>query len=166
MRVRKGPRREEGASLVEFALVLPIFAMLLFGLIDFGLIFGGFVTLRSGTNAGARVAALDSYDSSCGTPSTPDQFYDAMICTIKDRIGSLPGTVPNTLKVTIALPDGSGSDGTGVGQPVEICTEADVQSSTGFFNLLMTNKAIHATSELRIEKTIGYASSAQVVSSC
>src|SRR5215469_877837 len=32
-------RGEEGASLVEFAIVVPVFALLLFAMIDFGLVF-------------------------------------------------------------------------------------------------------------------------------
>ena len=50
-------RSDEGAALVEFALALPLFALLLFALVDSGLAFGGFITFRNGVDAGARLAA-------------------------------------------------------------------------------------------------------------
>ena len=36
MRARKFIRNEEGAAVVEFALVMPILALIIFGIIDFG----------------------------------------------------------------------------------------------------------------------------------
>ncbi len=54
MKLRKVRRREEAQSLVEFALILPMFLILLFGVIDFGLGLRAYVTLSSATREGAR----------------------------------------------------------------------------------------------------------------
>ena len=40
-------RDESGATLVEFALILPVFAVMLFGMIQFGLAFTGWDQLRN-----------------------------------------------------------------------------------------------------------------------
>ena len=57
-----------GQSLVEFALVLPILALLLFGVIQFGIIFGGYNSLINSVREAAR------YGSVCvGGPSTCGQ---------------------------------------------------------------------------------------------
>lgn len=44
--------------MTEFALVLPIIALLLFGVIQFGIVFNNYITLTDATRAGARKAAV------------------------------------------------------------------------------------------------------------
>jgi len=51
-------RRSEGQTLVEFALVLPVLCMLLFGVIQFGVVFNNYVDLTDAVRAGARKAAV------------------------------------------------------------------------------------------------------------
>jgi hypothetical protein len=51
-------RSEHGQSLTEFALALPILALLLFAVIQFGIVFNNYVTLTDATRAGARKAAV------------------------------------------------------------------------------------------------------------
>ena len=51
-------RAEQGQSVTEFALALPILALLLFAVIQFGIAFNNFVTLTDATRAGARKAAV------------------------------------------------------------------------------------------------------------
>jgi Flp pilus assembly protein TadG len=51
-------RDQQGQTLVEFALVLPLIAVLLFGVIQFGITFNNYVTLTDAVRAGARKAAV------------------------------------------------------------------------------------------------------------
>lgn len=51
-------KSEKGQSLTEFALALPILALLLFAVIQFGVAFNNYVTLTDATRAGARKAAV------------------------------------------------------------------------------------------------------------
>jgi Flp pilus assembly protein TadG len=51
-------RSERGQSLTEFALALPILALLLFAVIQFGIVFNNYVTLVDATRAGARKGAV------------------------------------------------------------------------------------------------------------
>jgi Flp pilus assembly protein TadG len=51
-------RRNEGQTLVEFALVLPILCLLLFGVIQFGIVFNNYIDLTDAVRAGARTAAV------------------------------------------------------------------------------------------------------------
>ena len=44
--------------MTEFALVLPILALLLFGVIQFGLVFNNYVTMTDAVRAGARQGAV------------------------------------------------------------------------------------------------------------
>lgn len=55
---------ERGQALVEFALVIPIFMMLLLGILQFGIIFNNYITLTDAARAGSRVAAVSRLDAS------------------------------------------------------------------------------------------------------
>jgi len=54
---------EDGAAAVEFALVLPILALLVFAIIDFGRIFFEQSTLSGAAREGVRLVALGNADS-------------------------------------------------------------------------------------------------------
>ena len=49
--------------MVELAMVLPILAVLLFGVIQFGIVFNNYLTLTDATRAGARAGAVARNDS-------------------------------------------------------------------------------------------------------
>ena len=51
-------RRQEGAAAVEFALIAGVLALLLFGMMEYGLFFLQAQTLKSGAREGARQAAV------------------------------------------------------------------------------------------------------------
>lgn len=48
--------------MTEFALVLPALCLVLFGIIQFGILFNNWVTLTDATRAGARKAAVSRQD--------------------------------------------------------------------------------------------------------
>ena len=50
--------------MVEFALVLPILCLLLFGVIQFGILYKNYVTITDAARAGARKAAVSRLESS------------------------------------------------------------------------------------------------------
>lgn len=52
---------ERGQALVEFALVLPLLALVLFGVIQFGIAFTNYIALTDAVRAGARVAAVSRF---------------------------------------------------------------------------------------------------------
>jgi Flp pilus assembly protein TadG len=53
-------RDERGSAAVEFALVLPLLLMLVFGIIDFGRMYNAKITLNEAAREGARSAALQT----------------------------------------------------------------------------------------------------------
>lgn len=63
------PRRERGAVAVEFALILPLLLMLVFGVISFGFVLAQKATLSSAVRDGARYGSVNLYagDHSCST---------------------------------------------------------------------------------------------------
>ena len=61
-------RRGEGQGLVEFALVLPIFMMLMMGTVEFGFLYNNILTVqyaaRQGVSAAAQAGGVDGADCS------------------------------------------------------------------------------------------------------
>ena len=60
---RRPRSRGRGQSLVEFALVLPLLLVLLFGIIEFGLVFKDVLAINQAAREGARAAAVGSTTS-------------------------------------------------------------------------------------------------------
>jgi Flp pilus assembly protein TadG len=54
--------RESGSQLVEFAMVAPILLIVLFGIIQYALIFWGYITIRTACAIGARQAIISPGD--------------------------------------------------------------------------------------------------------
>ena len=58
MRNRIRFRSENGQAMTEFAVVLPLLALLIFGIIQFGLMFNDYLTLTDAVRAGSRKAVV------------------------------------------------------------------------------------------------------------
>jgi hypothetical protein len=54
---------ERGQTMVEFAFVAPVLCLLLFAIIQFGVLYSSYVTLTDATRAGARKAAVSRLES-------------------------------------------------------------------------------------------------------
>ena len=52
-------KNEKGASAVEFALILPILIMLVFGIFQFGIAYNNYIALTHAAREGARLAAVN-----------------------------------------------------------------------------------------------------------
>jgi Flp pilus assembly protein TadG len=50
--------REDGQSLIEFALVLPVFIFVVMGIVDFGMALRAYVTVTNSSREGARYAIV------------------------------------------------------------------------------------------------------------
>ncbi len=57
-RAIRNARDDAGAAAVEFALVLPILVMLLFGIMQFGIVYDAQITVDHAAREGARMAAV------------------------------------------------------------------------------------------------------------
>lgn len=68
---RRLRKNDHGVSFIEFALVAPIIIALVLGILEFGWIFNGWITITSAAREGARIATIkkvlpgdDDYDGS------------------------------------------------------------------------------------------------------
>jgi Flp pilus assembly protein TadG len=68
------PRREEGQSLVEVALVAPLFFALLFGAIDIGRVIWANDAVANAAREGARYASVHAGTPGLTVKATPDEI--------------------------------------------------------------------------------------------
>ena len=62
--IRDRKSREEGVAAVEFALILPVLALLLFGVIEFGRVWSQYQVFQGAAREGARCAAVQATEFS------------------------------------------------------------------------------------------------------
>jgi len=63
MRVKTRIGEESGQSMAEFAVVLPVLVVVLFAIVQFGILFNNYITLTDAVRAGARAAAVSRNDA-------------------------------------------------------------------------------------------------------
>jgi hypothetical protein len=51
-------KHDHGVSLIEFAIVIPLLLVLVMGIIEFGWVYNGYITLHGATREGARMASI------------------------------------------------------------------------------------------------------------
>ncbi|MDF1595068.1 MAG: pilus assembly protein [Acidimicrobiia bacterium] len=133
-RLRKD--REDGAALVEFAIVLPFLMLLLMGMIEFGWAFGNNLDVRHGAREAARLAAVNFGSVAAMGASTCDSmdFSDGQVITF-----SLLGTaeVGQLARVSVVL--------------------SPYTSLSGFLDWAMP-AALSTTVEIRLEQKATWAS--------
>ena len=93
---RRGRRHSNGQSLVEFSLILPLFLMVLFGMIEFGFVFTHDLTVEYATREGARAgSALDNGGGAlgCGSGQSPTWTnVDPLVIAAVERVLQSPGS--------------------------------------------------------------------------
>ena len=103
--------RESGQALVEFALVLPLFLMIVVGVIQFGVALNFWLDMQRLANQGARSAAVNCGPSAATNQCGPSTWVQAT------RIGGLASYLGSK---TTATPEGQVLS-SGNTPEVEIC---------------------------------------------
>lgn len=108
-------RDDRGAAAVEFALVLPVLVLIVFGIAQFGLAFAQVLSLNSGARQGARLGVVEGATCS-GVVSETKKAAETVGIVASDADltvpppGACPGSPPCTgrrgqpLVVTISKP--------------------------------------------------------------
>lgn len=105
-KILKLVKNTDGQSLVEFALVLPILGLLILGMIEFGWILNGQITLTNAAREGARAAVVCTSETAAETAATTavEKYKNVSgLSTIEIRTGDFDfnkTTGITTVKVT------------------------------------------------------------------
>jgi Flp pilus assembly pilin Flp len=153
------PRRrvDSGAAAVEFALVLPILVLILFGIIDYGLWFSNSLDARSGLEAATRSAVVAHF-AACTSPTDvaggPSDDVLRLMCMAKNDTGAVTGAT----YVKVVLPADPANPGGPaawiVDQPLIVCETVVVKGVTGYVPL-PRHGVIRAQTVMQIEQDTG-----------
>ncbi|MFP5320526.1 MAG: TadE/TadG family type IV pilus assembly protein [Acidimicrobiia bacterium] len=115
--------RERGASLVEFALIVPLLTLFLFGIVQFGLAYDKKQSINSAAREGARTAAIPTNTVSDVEAAVENSFQ-----------GLIDGTVTTTVMVgaTTYTSGQEPCDGN-AGQTVVVESHVDHELTIPFF---------------------------------
>lgn len=111
-------QKEEGQGLVEFALILMVLVLVVFGVLDLGRAFHSLITITNASREGARYLTrhpLDKDNGFAGTKEaaineadgaiivlTPDQV-DVALCLDEDAISGCDSGTPVRVEVTYSF---------------------------------------------------------------
>lgn len=133
-------RTDRGAAAVEFALVLPILLLVVFGIIDYGLFFNDSINARQGVREAARQVAVHNFALPAGAAASCSDSLGAKIkCITKSSVGALTGPAYVAVKPPTTWTRGSS---------VTICTMVKPSSLTG---LIPMPRSTRATTSMSIE---------------
>jgi Flp pilus assembly protein TadG len=148
--------RESGQALVEFALILPLFLMIVVGIIQFGVALNFWLDLQRIANQGARWAAVNC-GQSASTPGSDPCLPESTPATLAQRLREdvlSEGNVPDAddVEVCYIAEDGKASAGDTV--RVRLTTEYVFLGITGFLNDSSgLTIDLHADAAMRLEQT-------------
>ncbi len=175
MRSRGCLGSERGQAIVELAIILPIFLLLLFGMVEFGKAFNYWIDLTHLANEGSRYASVnrwpgcpDDQAQACA-PSTIQQYIVSQVNTTELARGvsgsevplneGVGGTGPGGENVTLCFPTDTGTPGR-LGQPIRVTVRAKyrlpiVSGLLKFFSVSpdIADIDLRASSTVRLEQT-------------
>jgi Flp pilus assembly protein TadG len=130
MRSIRRMRGEQGQAMTEFAVVLPVLALVLFAIIQFGIAFNNYLTLTDAVRRGARTAAV-SRQSGTGTSDT--------IAAVDSAASDL---TQSKLNVTVTTSWSPGSD---------VTVSATYPYSISLFGLVVASGNLKSSTTERVE---------------
>ena len=135
-------KRESGQALIELALILPIFLLLLLGIVQFGSVFRDYIALTDATRVGARQASVARSLGGTDTFKTT-----AVVNTTKNAGANLD---PNRMTVTVAplKIDGITAGWEGGGQ---VTVRATYPFKINIMGMVMFNGTLKSRSVERVE---------------
>ncbi|MDQ2678033.1 MAG: pilus assembly protein [Actinomycetota bacterium] len=131
---------ERGAALVEFALVLPVFLLLVMGMIDFGLTLNDYNSVRQGVREGARQVVVADWDLPGCTSGTSSERAQ---CVTSSRIDLDPARTRTRIQVETDYEPG---------EQMTVCSMYQARSTTGMFSVLLDPVVLRSRITMRIEQ--------------
>ena len=131
--------------LVEFAIIVPIFFLLVFAVVEFGWAFYQQLDVRHGAREGARLAAVDFQSTATPSPSTQVAEIVAETCSRMDSGDNASVRITQT---------GTSA----VGQELEVEVTKPLDQLTGFLGPFLNGITLRSTVDTRIEQQASWTS--------
>jgi Flp pilus assembly protein TadG len=124
-------RNQQGQTMTEFALVLPVLALILFAVIQFGIVFNNYITLTDATRAGARKAAVSRQDPNRNS---------AVITAVRSSASDLTSS-----KLSVSPPSSTWQSGD------DVTVTASYPYSISLLGLVVKSGSLTSTTTERVE---------------
>jgi hypothetical protein len=126
LRSRRDRRSGKGQGMVEFILLVPVFMILLLGMLEFGFAFTHNLTLEYATREGARVGSAlvnGGGKLGCGVGQSPNAAnVDPLIIAAVERVLTSPGSAISLAQIPTIRIFKANTNGTEAG-PVNVWTQ-------------------------------------------
>jgi Flp pilus assembly protein TadG len=123
-----GQPDERGATLVEFAFILPIFVMFALGVIDLGWAFAQNLDVKQGAREGGRIVAVNG---GTGTGTAQCQSLQTQIRSQTQELN------PASLTVLLAFTDSNGNGAKDIGDLAQVTVRYPLSSLSGLSNAFL-----------------------------
>ena len=110
---RRRKNGEKGQALAEFALLVPIFLMLMFAVVDFGMGFYSWITVTNSAREGARLGAVHPPLTVTSSPCVGKASLEQCIY---DRVLDSADLADEATKMTVTITNAEGQSGESVSQ--------------------------------------------------
>ena len=135
---RSGTREQRGAAAVEFALVLPVLLAIVFGIIDYGIVFDNALNARQGVREAARQGVVGNFSmAGCDTGTSMTQ----LVCKTNKQVAPVAGTSYTMVKVPATWTRGA---------TLVVCSQVKNTGTTGFVPL-PANGIVRSKTQMSIE---------------
>src|SRR4030042_5191220 len=112
-------QHQRGQSMVEFALMLPLMALVLVGVFDLGRAFFASITITNAAREGARYGGRYSKYYDPLTPSIPP-YYEITQVTIREAQGTLVDLTSANATIVVTCPDSNSDNYCDRSNPVRV----------------------------------------------
>jgi Flp pilus assembly protein TadG len=128
--------RERGAAAVEFALLLPVLLLLVFGIVDFGRALNAQITLTQAAREGVRLAALGQPNVVSRTQAAATGISPVTVTVTGCQAGAGPAAdavVKTSYSFSFVTPIGAIAamfGGSGIGSPITLTAQGVMPCET------------------------------------
>ncbi|MGB6057713.1 MAG: TadE family protein, partial [Microthrixaceae bacterium] len=133
-------RRERGAAMLEFAIIMPVFLLLVLGIIDFGATFNDYNSVRQGVREGARQVVVADWSLPGCTSGTSSQRAQ---CVTSARIDLDPARTKTRIQLETTYEPG---------EQITVCSMYQARSITGMFGSVLNSTVLRSRITMRIEQ--------------
>lgn len=143
-----GRTDERGATLVEFAFILPIFVLFVFGAIDLGWAFAQNLDVKQGAREGGRIVAVNG---GTGTGTAQCQSLQTQIRSQTQELN------PASLTVLLSFTDSNGNGAKDIGDLAQVTVKYPLSSLSGLSTAFLSG-SMQSRVSVRLEQPGTWAS--------
>jgi Flp pilus assembly protein TadG len=140
--------------MVELAIILPLFVVLVFGIIEFGITYNDYISVRQGTREATRQGAVGNFGTTTdcsltGLSGSPSTDIQKLMCQAKDQIGlAYSNTRVKVLSGNVDL----SSDGTfQKTEALIVCVQYPVDTTAKLISPVLGGAILETKTSMRIE---------------